>query len=164
MKLLQTESITCCDVNKNQNSSKQVPHILLLEKKTSQIIHLTLLVSFSPLKSPLVLSKHQPSHALPDGAFDTCPDRAFQPLCSSYVIPVQPGVGNLILWLWVGSCAVFGTRHHHGQKATLRLKLYNMEQLLVSQSLVGFLRRNRRGRHFYMETVTGAMNLAASII
>lgn len=35
MKLLQTESITCCDVNKNQNSSKQVPHILLLEKKKS---------------------------------------------------------------------------------------------------------------------------------
>lgn len=144
MKLLQTESITCWDVNKNQNSSKQVPHILLLEKNKSDNPFDT--IGF--LQSTLVLSKHQPSHALPDGAFDTCPDRAFQPLCSSYVIPVQPGVGNLILWLWVGSCAVFRTRHHHGQKATLRLKLYDMELLLVSQSLVGFLWRNREGRHF----------------
>lgn len=90
------------------------------------------------------LTSHQSTPALPDGAFYTCPHRAFGSLHGSHVVPVQPGIGDLVLRLWVGSRPFCRTRHHHGQWAAMLLKLDNMELLLVGQSLVGFLQSGRK--------------------
>lgn len=100
--------------------------------------------SISPIICLVVWSSHRPTPTLPDGAFDTCPDRAFGSLRGLYVAPVQPSVGDLVLGLRVGLCTVFGTRHNHGEGASLRLKLDNVELLLVGQCLVGFLQGGGR--------------------
>lgn len=95
----------------------------------------------------VVRSSHQSAAALPDSTFDTRPNGAFGSLYGSYVVPMQPGVGDFVLRLWVLSRTVFGTPHHYGQRAVLRPELNNMELLLVCQCLVGFLQdeRGRRG-------------------
>lgn len=91
-----------------------------------------------------IRSGHQPAQTLPDGAFHTCPYWALESLCSPYVVPVQAGVGDLVLGLRVRSCPVIRTRHQHRQRASLWLKLHHVELLLVGQRLVGFLQGGRR--------------------
>lgn len=110
-----------------------------LIKAKSQTLQLTLLASISPIICFVVQSSHWPTPTLPDGAFDTRPDRAFGSLCGSYVVPVQTGAGDLVFRLRVGPCAIFRACHHQGQWALLCLKLDDVELLLICQRLVGFL-------------------------
>ena len=103
-------------------------------------------LSFSPNICSVVRPRHQSTPALPDGTFDARPDGAFGSLCGFNVAPVQPGVGDLVLGLWVGSHSIFGTPHHYGQGAALRPVLNDMELLLFCQCHVGLLQDERRRR------------------
>lgn len=99
--------------------------------------------SVSPILRLAVQTEPPAPPPLPDGAFDTRPDRAFAPL-SPHVVPVQPGVGYLVLGLRLAPRPVRGARHHRGQRAALRLVLHHVELLLVGQLLVDLLPVRRR--------------------
>lgn len=133
--------LTKTDIVPEKRKEILIPHIFsaFLIKTKSQSFHLIFLAFISP-------STRLPAPSLPDGAFDTRPDRALGLLCGSYVVPVQPGAGDLVLGLRVGSCPVFRSCHHQGQRGSLRLKLDNVELLLVGQRLVGFLQEGIRTR------------------
>lgn len=105
-----------------------------------------------------------PLKTLPDGALDTCPDWALEPLCRSYVVPVQTSAGDLVLGLWVRSCPVFRTRHHHRQRGSLRLKFDDVEPLPVGQCLVGFLQGGRRQEVRKKRDVAEAPNSAGQLL
>lgn len=143
-------------LNKNYYSAEKnnISHILLasLIKAKNQTLHLASLASVSPI---IRLVVYQPTQTLPDGALDTCPGWALKSLCSSYVGPVQTGVGDLVLDLWVGSYPFFRTRHHHWEWGLLWLKLDNVELLPVSQHLVSFLQGGRRGMFLKLQTQQG---------
>lgn len=142
---------------------KNISHILSVSliKAKNQTLHLASLASVSPI---IRLVVYQPTQTLPDGALDTCPGWALKSLCSSYVGPVQTGVGDLVLKLWVRSYPFFRTRHHHGQWGLLWLKFDNVELLPVGQHLVGFLQGGRRQEEKEKRDVSEAPNSAGQLL
>lgn len=164
--------IRCLQFDKHLTLTKT---IILLEKK-KKFTH-TFSFSYQSRKPDppsgipgLYQSNHRvswsisPLKTLPDGALDTCPDWALESLCSSYVVPVQTSVGDLVLGLWVRSCPVFRTRHHHRQWGSLRLKLDDVELLPVGQRLVGFLQGGRRQEVRKKRDVAEAPNSAGQLL